>query len=652
MKEKIIVFEEIYNYLRPLIKWYQINGYKIYYFRLNGLCKDKRWVKRYIANGALIKIDEKYDILSTFIGMYPDSAYDNIEKIAYFALSDDPIVSMIIKLYNDGSIRDVFKKNLGSELQRFYYLNFILHNLNKVFLDKKIYFAPTLHKEGYRINVIGGSSYLNFMDLVLSSEAGVCENKNFAFPIWFRLASKFYDGWKFFAINLKISSFLFLSLLNSLKRMVNKSERKHYRFGIMIVVPERQFANEVRRVDFLIDEEKIKKEEVLFISWKKLSTSNRRYLIQNNLQFVDGLLSKFSANTFLDIIPPSVSLLSKAIGYRKKMFILEAALLLLICHAMWEAFKSRYLIDNLITHTDFGVQSVARNILLSKDNTRTWYYIDANNWPNYFTANGKDDNICKFGSAHFGYLNYDYLLTWSDEVSDYFKKHRQNIKHYINVGCLWAEHIKEIERGKIKSDFKERVFKLGFKEDHKLVAVFDSTYFDNSITTYEDGIKFLMGILRLLEDISNIFVIFKEKKSRSFVKRYSRAMIDLLEEIDKHPRCFLPFNELSPSEVITFSDLTISFPFTSPTFEALSARKKALYYDASDKFRNTFYDRIPGLVCHSYDELLNKTKKLLFNTVDNEYDRYLDEFVKGRVELYLDGKALTRFRELLTNAKR
>ncbi len=106
---------------------------------------------------------------------------------------------------------------------------------------------------------------------------------------------------------------------------------------------------------------------------------------------------------------------------------------------------------------------------------------------------------------------------------------------------------------------------------------------------------------------------------------------------------------MSPSEPIAASDLVISFPFTSASVEALGARKKAVYYDAPDKFRGSFYDRIPGLVCHSYKELFNRVDELLFKVDKEEYDAYLDETVKGKIGPYLDGKALTRFRELLVN---
>ena len=124
-------------------------------------------------------------------------------------------------------------------------------------------------------------------------------------------------------------------------------------------------------------------------------------------------------------------------------------------------------------------------------------------------------------------------------------------------------------------------------------------------------------------------------------------MFEGLEKLENHPRCYMPQSSMSPSEPIAVSELIISFPFTSATVEALGARKKALYYDAADKFRGSFYDKVPGLVCHTYKDLLERVGELLFATDREKYGLYLEKSIKANIEPYLDARALTRFRELL-----
>lgn len=652
MKDKIIVFEEIYNYSRPLVAWYRLNGYHVYYFRLNAFCKDKRWVKKCLEKKVMVNIDSKYDMLSTFIGIYPDPAYDNIEKIAGHILSDDPVIAVMTKLYGDEGICGIFKKEIGAKLERFYYLNYIFHNLNKVFPYKQVYFIPTLQKEGYRVNIITSDDYFNFLSLIRKSGAASYDYEKVFFPSWFRLTSKLYGLAAFLITNLNIFGFMVLTTIRYPAGALNKYRgiKKNYKFGIMILSQEAQFATESQKADFLIDGRSIKKDAALFICPQKLFSQNRDYMIQNKLNFADGIMMRFSLNADKGAILLAIMLLFKSIKYRRKAYIIETSLLALIYRLIWVGFKEEYHVDNLVTYCDFSKQSIARNLLLSKDGTKTWYYLHTNNFINYYIPATNKANFPQYSPCSLlGYLNYDYVLTWSDEISGYFKKHNQDVKNYKNVGCLWAEHISGITTGEIRTEFKDKLYKAGFKDDYSLIAVFDSTYLDNSITTYEDGINFINGILRLLEDVSDIFIVFKEKKTRQFVGRYSKEILNFFDKLQSHPRCFMPFNKISTSEAIAYSDLTISFPFTSATFEALSARKKAVYYDASDKFRGAYYDKTPGLVCHTYDELRERVKELLYNIKEEEYNVYLNSHVKSRIESYLDGMAINRFRESLVN---
>jgi hypothetical protein len=131
------------------------------------------------------------------------------------------------------------------------------------------------------------------------------------------------------------------------------------------------------------------------------------------------------------------------------------------------------------------------------------------------------------------------------------------------------------------------------------------------------------------------------------MKRYTPELLKWIEELKNHPRSLAVSTDIAPSEIIALSDLTISFPFTSTTFEALSAARKALYFDAADKFRGALFDRIPGLVCHNYEELKSRAAELLFAADNGRFSAYLDNYVRGKLEGYLDGRALDRFRELL-----
>ena len=98
------------------------------------------------------------------------------------------------------------------------------------------------------------------------------------------------------------------------------------------------------------------------------------------------------------------------------------------------------------------------------------------------------------------------------------------------------------------------------------------------------------------------------------------------------------------------SDLVVACAFTSSTLEALGAKKKAIFYDPDERFRGYYYDQIPRLVAHGYTELKSSIHSLLYNISDDQYEEYLQKEILGKVEDYLDGKGLSRFRTLLIKA--
>jgi hypothetical protein len=102
-----------------------------------------------------------------------------------------------------------------------------------------------------------------------------------------------------------------------------------------------------------------------------------------------------------------------------------------------------------------------------------------------------------------------------------------------------------------------------------------------------------------------------------------------------------------PSETIAAADLVISAPFTSPTIESLGARKKALYFDSTGRFPNTYYDRFPRFVAHDSDELKRVIDYWLNEITDEEFNAFLTTHILNELDEYLDGLAITRFRSLL-----
>ena len=210
-----------------------------------------------------------------------------------------------------------------------------------------------------------------------------------------------------------------------------------------------------------------------------------------------------------------------------------------------------------------------------------------------------------------------------------------------------------LRRGLVPSDLGSRLNSKGINTRYKIIGAFDSTYHDETITTYRDGIEFLKGIGQVLDDFHDIFLVLKEKKPRAILGLYCydprelAEMKEILDHLEAHPRCYVAGHSCSASELIAVSDLVLCFPFTSTGMEAMASWVMALYYDATAKFKETDYARISGLVAHGYQSLKHRVDEILYRMDAEDRKKFIEESVRGDFETFLDGMAISRFRKLL-----
>ena len=155
--------------------------------------------------------------------------------------------------------------------------------------------------------------------------------------------------------------------------------------------------------------------------------------------------------------------------------------------------------------------------------------------------------------------------------------------------------------------------------------------------------------MQLAVECPDIYIIFKEKKEREIHQRLDPILglklLEIYEQMDSHPRIATYSNQVDASEIISISDMTITFPFTSTTFEALSVNKPAIWHDPMGYYRNTLYSKVGEVVTHSYEEL--KSKVLEIKEMDPMNYRNPIPVDSPLMDPYRDGKAIDRFRDLL-----
>lgn len=657
MSHRIVVFEEIHKYSRYLVKWYRARGCKIYFLRVNKLCVDKEWFTRYLRDGLIQKINfgGLHDNLTYYC---PDGAHKNTELIYNVCFKNHLLIQKLIFLFRDNHIALAYKKYLLQRLSFFYHLNRIINMLNAKFKDDRVIFMSSNGIDVYRTDGREVYDYLKLEGLAKIAGADFFDRGNVVFPV-FSIACSYVKAimQKIAVIIQTILLILFLtigkiSIFFTAKHSSNL--KKKYKYGVMVISPRRQFGNGTQKISFLIDGVAIKKEETVFISYTKIKRKYVNLLKSNGLAYIDNL----SGFLFFGrrLFKAKLSCFPFLLLIKETVLISDISLKLVYHYLIWNNFTDIFHIGALITYCDFGIQTIARNIILKQDNVKTYYYMDSSNFGCFCSKVGSDE---KYLHGNFSFLYYDYLISWNRKAIEYFKDCKSEFENYSDFGCLWSEHLRELTMNMAKSElmlqlYESRCVCNDYKDGMKLVAVFDSTFHDDSMTTYQDGIDFLTNILKLLNDLPDIFVVMKEKKSRSYhmaMTSESDKILGVYDKLDSHPRYLsLKGGEegwRSSSEIIALCDLTIAFPFVSTVFEAVSARKRAIWHDASGKFLGAFYDSVPDLVTHNYSELLTRVKTLLYFLSDGDYEDYLNAYIKGKMESYLDGLGISRFRNLL-----
>jgi len=643
--EKVIVVEEISPLWLMLIRFYRLLRYKIFYIRATQKVKRSAAFKGACDKGIIQQIDLNQRITS-FCGMNTDEAFDNINEL-YKIFVKDQLILKAKELYADDNIELAFKKVLNEKLARFYYLDDMLFQLREKFPQAKLFVIPSNGTE--RVRSAGDEAYFYLCTRRILQENSLKYKHNgrcpfpklliaLSFISWQREAALLYS--KAAALQLWFTARFLLGFFFPVK-----AARKDFRYAVMLINPGVQFANKVQKVDFLVDDALILRKDVIFISEHKLKKEFRKYMDDNKLFFVDDI--------YANIGPKAIS---ELFGFLSLLFmkkpsflpIMEAYLKLIFIYAAWKGFCQNYKIANLVAFNDVGIKSIGRNVILKNENPamRAWHY--EHSISHRIFAATADKPLMSLRYHSIGFIFYDYYIIWSDLLTQYFRNHLQHIKEYITVGCLWAEHTANIAKGMIAS----RILDIGKIKaaagNYKFVSVFDTTFGDDLMQGYDEGREFFKHVESLLKDLSDIFVIFKPKKTRRSMVKFCPEILDAYDGFSSHKRCCVLPEYISPSEVIAFSDLIVAVPFTSPAFEALCARKKAIYYDVFDKYRGSILDQVPGLVIHDYQNFTKRVKELLFETDEEAYNKYLDTQAKGKIEPFFDGMAVTRFRKLLS----
>lgn len=635
--ESVVFFEEINSASYPIVKRYLDRGFTVYFFKIEDKYKRKLETKKCLETKRLIDISQ---MIFEFVPVYKQAAFyahENVDYIFDKYFSPSPSIKNMAELLESLRIEDMYKYRLLGELENIYVTELKINETAPKSSDE-IYFYPSnnfkIHSDKTslllkNIRVIDNNGFRSRLNNILT-----------------RLRNP---------LALSVPVFLFL---RKVKGISNDKRAQEFNIGIPVSFPKDIFSmNYYLMETLLIDDDELPKEGVLFIDergqnpgklpgissdappnakdYEKRGYSytdlpDDREIISSNL-FWQKIVRRFIPTWFKSIL----------LSFWEQPLIVDTNVSILSDYILWNIFADSYKIKNYVKILNPDL--ISRTHILSQNNTRTWLIFPDNSSSDYCL----DWDETKKNHTYHSFMSYDNTVVYGNITERFFKKHRNQVKKYIKVGVLYSQIVRELKEGRLCSPISTLILKKNLPK--KRIGVFDTSLSDSGHLKIKDGVNFGNDILRLLDELPDVGIIFKAMKWPGRIPELD----PIYDRLRNHERClfFDMWNEegVSAVEVIAESDLVISAVYTSTSAEALGAKIKAIYYEAAgreigDKY---YFNRFPNFVAHNYDELKKLARYWLYEVTDNEFEGFLNTYVKDEIDPYLDGQALTRLRKLL-----
>lgn len=450
-----------------------------------------------------------------------------------------------------------------------------------------------------------------------------------------------------------ILSALPLLVLSGLRK-IGRYGKKKYRVGLRIYNGDFALTRKYRSMDFLIDNRILKSKEAIFCAETRLNKEYEEALKERGYAYViiPDILRTASPEYLKNIfLKKFLKAWAKSVIYSfsSPYFIVHSGAAFMRDYLLWERFREEYDIKHYVSFNNYEAGHVIRNIVLKKDGVTTWHYLHSSHSIDLFTPPGEKSLKHYFFSHYY----YDKLAGWGSASAGYYASFPNAIAGYANFGCLWSEHVRLASQDRAAmSELKKKVSeRIGFVPK-KIISVFDTTFGGVAPLDFKDASLFIEGIVRLLDDLPDAAVIFKEKWTSGDLALRHPEIVPTYEKLYKHKRCYTTGDEnRDGTEVMALSDIVISACFTSPTNETLGALRRAIFFDPTCVLRGFYYDKFPKLVAHGYEELVSLVRYWLYEATDETFKSYVHENIKGEIDSYADGMAVTRFREALTEGQ-
>lgn len=455
----------------------------------------------------------------------------------------------------------------------------------------------------------------------------------------------------------RIIRYPLMGFLRMVRGVTRHKERHEFRVGISVHYPARLHGMNYWFLEtFLVDDAELPKSEVLFIDERgrrhvdigqgpgidapNESDYQARGYSYVNMPDLRGVVisAELLVQTILRrLIPVWLRMAFRALV--ESPLVATTNLVILCDYVTWSVFADSYKLRHYVRALNLDNLSKLR--ILAQHGVETWFVYNDNSSTEYQSDDGNRPD-----HTYYSFTHYDNIAVYGTMTERFLRRHR-NEARYVQTGVVTAQLVRELEAGKLSSPLPGILRRKGFPT--RRVAVFDTAFLDYGHMKPADGVRFGLDMLRLLDEMPDVGMIFKASRWRGGIPELE----EIYRGLEEHERCALFYrwdeSGVSAVEVIAEAELVISATFVSTMAEALAAGKRAIYYDPSGHFRGDefYWNRIPNLVAHDYEELRSLVQYWLDEVPREEFDALIEKYLRAEMDPYLDGKGLTRLRGLL-----
>lgn len=390
--------------------------------------------------------------------------------------------------------------------------------------------------------------------------------------------------------------------------------------------------------DFLVDGDKIKKEDILLFSRGVPIESGRlkgyHDARKSCYTHFDLLSLQMSAKVlFFRIVPKYIILISKALFaeiYSKHFSLYWSIYLYFINNALpYEKLFSNFEIVSELGHNYFSAGHIPEAIVCQNYGAK--YYLM------HWSDNSIDIN--KYGLS---FLGCDGLLVWG-------KAHVRGIEGAQDI-CIPTGYVFKSFIKKVMTDKSRVLSEMGICCNGKIVSFFDESFGYDIKMTEENYVIFWETALKLAEIEKNVFVLVKPKeldKYNNLSGNLKQRFIKIKDQMGKTSNLHIvDANKWSFVEVIGVSDIVVTQGMTSSSTIAIICGIEGLYLDQVDynhPFSRLFKDKI---VFNDPDKLLVMIQKII-KGAEKPLENIPEDMLRN-YDAYPDDRGIDLFRDILS----